>query len=369
VHVPFCRRLCGYCDFYSVKLDAAAAGPLVDILQRELATHADRHALAFETIFVGGGTPTVLPPELLRALLSHLAQHAAPAREIEFTVEANPATVTSEVARILSAAGVNRVSIGAQSFHATELAVLDRQHHPPQVAETVTACRQSGMKQISLDLIFAIPGQTLDSWRASLDAALSLAPDHLSCYSLTFEPGTRLREQPLAGAVVEVDPDLDADMYELAIDTLTSAGYEHYEVSNFARPSCRCRHNLACWHNEPYLGIGPAAAGLVDGVRYRNVADVEAYVAAIRESRSPWEAQERLTPAERARETAMLELRLTEGIDRTHFAQRYGSDPVSFFREPVQRHATRGLLEVTETHLRLTRPGLLLADVVIADFL
>ena len=166
-----------------------------------------------------------------------------------------------------------------------------------------------------------------------------------------------------------VDEDLDANIYERAIDVLTAAGYVHYEVSNFARPGCQCRHNLVYWHNQPYLGIGPAAAGLVDGVRYKNVADVANYTEAVTAGRTPRAEQERRSDGQRARETAMLELRLTEGMDRRRFAQRYGLDPVEFFAEPVQRYRARRLLEVTATHLRLTRAGLMLADTVIADFL
>lgn len=369
VHVPFCRRLCGYCDFYSIVPELEGVAPLVDALLRELERCCERPDLAVETVFVGGGTPTSLPPGELRRLLDRLGKLAPPATTLEFTVEANPETVTPEIAQVLVAAGVNRVSIGAQSFDPAELAVLERGHRPKQVAETVAACRAAGLTQVSLDLIFAIPGQTLESWLASLSAATALRPEHLSCYSLTFEPGTRLFERLGAGTVTPVDEELDATMYERAIDVLAASGYVHYEISNFARPGCQCRHNLAYWHNQPYLGIGPAAAGLVDGVRYRNVADVAAYTRAVAAGRSPRVEQEQRSTEQRARETAMLELRLTEGIDRRRFEQRYGRDPVELFAEPIQRHGTRGLLEATTTHLRLTRPGLLLADTVIADFL
>lgn len=369
VHVPFCRRLCGYCNFYSVELDEAAMGPLVDALLRELDDYCIRHALAVETVFVGGGTPTTLPPGELRRLLARLRRLAGASIGLEFTVEANPATVTPQIADMLVSEGVNRVSIGAQSFDPAELSVLERNHEPGQVAETVAACRQAGIGQVNLDLIFAIPGQTLESWLSTLAAAIELRPDHLSCYALTYEPGTRLFDQLQAGEVSRVDPDLDATMYERTIDTLTEAGYRHYEISNFARPGCECRHNLFYWHNEPYLGIGPSAAGLVNGVRYKNVADVGRYTQAVRAGRSARIEAERRSTEQRARETAMLELRLIKGIDRRRFARRYGHDPAAFFAEAVQRHGKSGLLEATDTRLRLTRAGLLVADTVIADFL
>lgn len=369
VHVPLCRSLCGYCDFYSQIFDPAVVTPLVDALVRELAEYAEQRSLRLDTIYVGGGTPTVLPAPALSRLLLSVREYAVDAQLLEFTVEANPATLTDDIAAVLVAAGVNRVSLGAQSFEPDELRTLDRMHLPAHVGETVKKCRQSGIWQINLDLIFGIPGQTPASWLGSLWAALTLEPDHLSCYGLTYEPGTPLYEHLNIGAVQRVDPDLEAEMYETALDILPGAGLPQYEISNFARPGAQCRHNLRYWHNEPYLGIGPAAAGFIDEVRYKNVADTAAYVQAIQEGRSPWSEQETLPPGRRARETAMLELRLTEGIQRKHFAERYGEDPAALFADAIKPHMADGLLAVDERSIRLTRAGLLVADTVIADFL
>lgn len=368
VHVPFCRRLCGYCDFYSQVLDPDTVGPLVDAVRSELTGATRGGGLTVDTIFVGGGTPTVLPADQLARLLAALRACAA-GPDVEFTVEANPATVTAEMADVLASAGVNRVSVGAQSFNPAELDVLDRTHRPEQVGETLATCRRAGIRRLSLDLIFGIPGQTLACWRESLQAALGLEPEHMSCYGLTYEPGTPLRERLDAGSVQRVDPDLEADMYETTIDVLAAAGLAQYEISNFARPGAECRHNLRYWHNEPYLGLGPAAAGFLNEVRYKNVADTAAYVAAIRAGRSPRAEEERLPPERRVRETAMLELRLTSGIDRRRFAARYKEDPVALFAAAIEPHRADGLLVVNETSIRLTRRGLLLADTVIADFL
>lgn len=368
-HVPFCRSLCGYCDFYSQVLDDAWATPYVEAVLRELAGYAARRALDLDTIYVGGGTPTVLPAGELERLLSGLRRYAPDGAALEFTVEANPATITDEIAAVLAAAGVNRVSIGAQSFDPAELRTLERTHAPGHVSEAVDQCRRLGVRRISLDLIFGIPGQTLESWLRSLSAAVAIAPEHLSCYSLTYEPGTPLCTRLNAGQVQRVDEDLEADMYEAALDVLPTAGLAHYEISNFARRGAECRHNLRTWHNEPYLGVGPAAAGYVDAVRYTNVADTAAYVAAIAEGRSPWHQQERLSAEGRARETAMLALRLTSGIDRRSFAERHGQDPAVLFGAAIERHARDGLLAVDDASIRLTRAGLLVADTVIADFL
>lgn len=369
VHVPLCRTRCGYCDFYSEVYQPDAVAPLVAALLTELDRHAAMRPLAFETIYVGGGTPTILPPTALADLLNAVAAHRDPHTALEFTVEANPATVTQSIADVLAAAGVTRVSIGAQSFDPDELRRLDRTHDPEDVARTVATCRAAGIGQISLDLIFGIPGQTLASLAANLDRARTLTRDHISCYGLTYEPGTPLREQYDRGLVRAVDEDLEAEMYELVLDTLPAAGLPQYEISNFARPGAACRHNLLCWQNAPYIGIGPAAAGYLDDVRYRNMADTAAYVAAIHAGQSPWQEHERLNPAQRAGEAAMLALRTTAGIDRAGFARLYGADPLEHFAETVRRHVDDGLLAVTPTSIHLTRSGLLLANRVMADFL
>jgi len=369
VHVPFCRRLCGYCDFYSQVLDPAAAGPLVDALLTELDRASADRDLRFDTVFVGGGTPTVLPVPELKRLLAALQACLDPSAPVEFTVEANPATVTPPVADVLRSCSVSRVSVGAQSFIPAELQVLQRTHEPVEVAQTLRTLRTAGIPHLSLDLIFGTPGQTLASWQASLRAALDLEPEHLSCYGLTYEPGTPLYEDLAAGRIARLDPDLEADLYEITMDTLAAAGLPQYEISNYARPGAECRHNLRYWHNEPYLGIGPAAVGFIDEVRYKNVSDTTAYVDAVARGASPWSEHETLPPDRRARETAMLELRLVRGIDRARFAARYGVEPATLFADAIARHVAGGLLEVDEQGIRLTRAGRLLGDRVMADFL
>lgn len=369
VHVPFCRRLCGYCDFYSQVLDPAAAGPLVDALRTELERATADQEFRFDTLFVGGGTPTVLPVPDLQRLLTALQTRLDSAAPVEFTVEANPATVTPDTAAVLQACGVNRVSVGAQSFIPAELHILQRTHQPAEVAQTVRTLRSVGIPHLSLDLIFGIPGQTLVSWQASLRAALDLEPEHLSCYGLTYEPDTPLYDDLVAGRITRLDSDLEADLYEATMDTLAAAGLPQYEISNYARPGAECRHNLRYWHNEPYLGLGPAAAGFINEIRYKNVADTAAYVDAIKHGASPWSEHETLPPDRRARETAMLELRLVRGIDRARFATRYGVEPTTLFADAIARHVAGGLLEVDGVGIRLTRAGRLLGDRVMADFL
>lgn len=404
-HVPFCQTICGYCDFFSVLTDRKAFGPLVDALLTELETCRPFATAPLETIFVGGGTPTTLPPAELRRLLTALRAFPSignsgagvpartpdnsgagvPARTpedsgagvparflpapLEFTVEANPATVSPETADVLVSSGVNRVSIGAQSFDPSELRVLDRIHAPPQVAQTVDICRRAGLTNLNLDLIFAIPGQTLESWVANLRRALDLGPDHLSCYALTYERGTPLFDRLAEGKITRTDTDLEAEMYEATIEELASAGLAQYEISNFAKPGRECRHNLVYWRNLPYFGIGPSASGFVDEIRYKNIPDVAEYARTIAAQRLPRVQSERLTLDARARETAMLALRLNEGLRIAEFRARFGSDPWALFADAIAKHTAAGTLEATAESLRLTRHGRLLADTVCADFL
>ncbi len=371
VHVPFCRTKCGYCDFYSRVPAAGQPGRYVDAVLTELAdgpAGPDRR-VRLRTIFVGGGTPTTLPATELSRLFGVLGELARRDGVFEFTVETNPASLDDARAWALREAGVNRVSIGVQSFAAEELRILDRNHQAEDVAPTVASARRWGFSYINLDLIFGIPGQTQWSWGESLRMAIELGPDHIACYGLTYEPGTPLYRKWAEGALHPCGEETEARMYECAIDTLTSAGFEHYEISNFARPGARCEHNLAYWRNESYVGVGPAAASYLEGVRTRNIADVEQYIRRIALGQSPVVESERLDAKARAAETAMLQLRLTEGIDRRSFERQTGFDAMALFADVIRSHVAGRRLSVTPTHIRLTRSGLLIADSVMADFI
>ncbi len=368
VHVPFCRRICGYCDFYRQVLNPDLTRAYTDAVIQELDGYLQFHSCEFDTVYLGGGTPTVLPPADLERLLQRISAAPLARDSLEFTVEANPATVTDVVADILAGASVNRISLGAQSFDAAELRVLDRQHEPEHVEQTITTLRAVGITNISLDLIFGIPGQSLVSLRRSLDATLALRPQHVSCYGLMYEPGTPLHAARESGAATEVDEELEAEMYELVRSTLATAGLPQYEISNYARQGYEARHNLHYWRNEPYVGVGPAAAGYLDGVRYKNVADTRTYIEAVRAGRPPRDEEETLEHAERMRETAMLALRLTAGVNRREFEERFAVDPAEHFHMEIERHVSAGLLEVTPAAIRLTPAGFLLADRVMRDF-
>lgn len=367
VHVPYCRSKCRYCDFYSLPVAGEDCSRFLTAATTELAKRAGNLQTPLASVFLGGGTPTVLGPELLAATLSMLMPLAG--SDTEFTVEANPESLTPEVAAVLTSGGVNRVSLGAQSFQAGELKLLGRPHGPRQITGAVEHLRKRGIENISLDLIYGIPAQTLESWRDSLRQALDLHPEHLSCYALSFDAGTPLAADLEAGRICEMDEEVQRDCYLDAIATLRQAGLEHYEISNFARPFRRCRHNMTYWRNEPYVGIGPGAASFLGSVRWMNRPDVVAYVHALEAGQEPPAEAESLTGRHAMAETLMLGLRLIEGVQRQAFRERFGQDPVEAFPHSFRRYRDLGMLEITEASVHLTEGALFLSNSVLADIL
>jgi oxygen-independent coproporphyrinogen-3 oxidase len=336
-------------------------------LQKELGHRVDTCGHRIRTVFIGGGTPTILATTQLGQLLTTLAEVLGDHEPIEFTVEANPETITAEKAHCLAEAGVNRVSMGAQSFDAAELEVLERRHGAADVPQAVTALRRAGVGNINLDLIFGIPGQTLESWRSSLDHAIELELDHLSCYGLTYEPGTELTAQRDRGLITPCDECVEAGMFSLAIDHLAAAGFEQYEISNYAKPGRRCRHNLMYWRNEPYVGIGPSAAGCTGGRRYKNVTDVDEYIRLMR-SRGHAESESETVDREKlVNEMVLMQLRLSEGLNISAFRLRTGLDPLQVFEPALTRLVDSGLLFVTQEYVALTRSGMLVANRVMTE--
>lgn len=370
VHVPFCRQKCAYCDFYSV---AAADNAMIAAYLEALSTEAARVDLLGEpaTVYIGGGTPTALPTEALAQLLDTLGQHFDVLAAREFTVEINPGTLSELDAETLLAGGVNRASLGVQSLNAETLKLLGRIHGPQASRDAVALLRRSGFENLSLDVIFAVPGQSLDDCRRDLEEVLSLEPEHLSAYGLSIPEGTPLAARVAAGELRAPTDAQYADRVALVHKTLTEAGFEHYEISNFARPGRRCEHNMATWRNEHYVGLGPAAASYVDGRRWRNVADLGEYLARLGSGDDATAMCEELPPEGRARETAMLALRTSDGLDVAAFRRRTGFDPLRLFAEAIAVHEAAGLLEIASgppVILRLTPKALPVADAVLADF-
>jgi oxygen-independent coproporphyrinogen-3 oxidase len=366
VHIPFCAHKCGYCDFASLAGADHLSERYLDALEREMRmTLVEPRAV--ETIFIGGGTPTRLDAPALGRLAA-MVRHWLPLEPGgEWTIEANPGTLDAEKADVMAEAGVNRVSLGAQSFQPRLLAALERNHAPEEVGRAVEIVR-SRFPRWSLDLIFGVPGSTLDDWRADLEATLDLAPSHLSCYGLVYEKGTNLWKQRERGDVAPVEEETERLMYEHVIDRLEASGLSLYEISNYARPGHESRHNLVYWANDAYYGLGLGAAQYLDGVRTVNTREMSAYLKRIEAGESATGPNERLEPEERAHETAMLMLRRTAvGLDRDDFRTRTGFDLDALIGPVITRFVGEGLLEDDGRRIRLTREGRFLADRVLCE--
>lgn len=370
VHVPFCRHRCGYCDFTLVAGRDDLISAYLQALEIELSA-LDRPR-PVQTLFLGGGTPTHLPPGALAQLL-RLVRHWLPlmhdsSTAPEFSVEANPAGLDDERIALLSQAGVNRISLGVQSFDPRHLATLERDHTAHDVADVV-ARLQPHFANLSLDLIFAVPGQSLSEWEATLAYAIDLAPQHISTYGLTWERGTSFWSRRLHGALAPLDEETELAMYNAAIDCLAAAGYEHYELSNFARPGFRCRHNQVYWSGDAYYGFGPGAASYIDGVRRMNHRSTTTWLQRVLSGRSGLHEEERLNDEARAREAIMLGLRQRDGIDLARFEARYHCSPATLEPATYARHLAEGLCELSDGHWRLTRAGCCVADRVMSEYL
>lgn len=365
VHVPFCFHKCHYCDFYSIVDDRDRQGAFVRRLSDELAWWCDREELRPATIFVGGGTPTLLSAEGWHRLLGALGDHGVLQNVAEFTVEANPETLTPALLKVLTGGGVNRMSIGAQSFDPVLLKALERWHDPASVARAVALARDAELTNINLDLIIAIPGQSEGQLHHDLDAAVALRPRHLSCYSLTFEPGTPLEQRRRLGRIDPADEETQRRFYEQVMARLAAEGFEHYEISNWSRPGRRCEHNLLYWRNGPWLGLGPSAASHRAGRRWKNAPHLGRYLASV--GPAPVSEEETLTPDGRIGEQFMLGLRLTEGVEWS-WVQRH-APPADRRRGEIDRLLALGMLQRSATHLRLSDEGRLLADSVLAALL
>jgi oxygen-independent coproporphyrinogen-3 oxidase len=371
VHIPFCFHKCHYCDFYSItRQTPGRMAQFVDRVLREADFWVEgRQTVRPRTVFFGGGTPTLLPVAEMRRLIEGLRIRFDFDDLREWTIEANPATVTSEYAQTLVEMGINRISMGAQSFNPAELATLERHHDPDDVPRSLEIVRSAGIERVNVDLIYGIPGQDMNSWLASLERAIGLGTEHLSCYGLTYEPNTPMAVRKRLGLVTAIEPELEIEMMRQTRARLAAAGMPAYEISNYARPGCECRHNLLYWHGGDYIGLGPAAASHVRGTRWRNRPHLGEWENAISSNRLPAIECETLTTHQRAGELAMLMLRLSTGIECAEFADRIGLDARDIFSGVINRLLPLRLLEVTETSIRLSERALPVADSVAAEFL
>ncbi|MFL6064297.1 MAG: radical SAM family heme chaperone HemW [Friedmanniella sp.] len=371
LHVPFCRTRCGYCDFNTYTASELGSEPGASRDSYASATVAELELAArvlgpaappVSTVFVGGGTPTLLPPEDLGAMLSAVDERFGLSPDAEVTTESNPESIDRTGLDRLREVGFTRISFGMQSAVPHVLATLDRVHSPGRPEQAVADARSAGFDSISLDLIYGTPGESAADWATSLDAAIGAAPDHISAYALIVEDGTRLAAQVRRGALPMTDDDDLADKYLMAEERLTAAGYRGYEVSNWARgPEHRCRHNLAYWRGHDWWGAGPGAHSHVAGVRWWNVKHPAAYASRLAAGTSPAQARELLTAEDRRVERVLLELRLADGLELAVLTATE--------RRRVPDLVARGLAAVAADRLVLTLSGRLLADGVVRDLL
>jgi oxygen-independent coproporphyrinogen-3 oxidase len=371
VHIPFCPYKCSYCDFDSGVYPKPMVVAYLDALKQEIARASapcEAEALVVDTVYFGGGTPSLLDPEHLDDLLRTIRRRFAVCTEAEITIEANPGTITAEKARAWRQLGVNRVSLGAQTFSARELEMLGRQHTVEQVGESVALLREVGVENVNLDLILGIPGQDLASWEQTMDRLFALRPTHVSVYMLEVHEGTPLAAQLARGLLVEPDEVLTVRMYEQFLERAVAEGYEHYEISNFCCPGFASRHNLKYWSDEPYLGFGCSAHSYDFRERRWNVATPRAYVQAMRERGEAVAGRIPMTEQRRIEEALMLGLRRCAGVDLVAFRERYGVDVLQRYGAQLAPLGEAGLIEIGGGFLRLTRKGLVLANEVFAVF-
>ena len=373
VHLPFCRQKCFYCDFPSYAGQEGRMAVYVEALLGELAREGAPLRAAWgppRTVYLGGGTPTALPPALMERLLAGLREFLAAAPDaLEFTCECNPGTVDAAYLSLLRAGGVNRLSLGVQTFDDALLRRIGRIHTAAQARAAVRQARAAGFRNLSLDLMYGLPGQTLAGLEMSVRQALALAPQHISIYGLQVEEGTAFARAQAAGRLALPSDEESEAMYDYMTTALPAAGYARYEISNFARPGFESRHNLGYWQDVPYLGVGAAAHSYLDGQRYENPRGIEEYLAALRESGRARREEEPLTRATSMEEFAFLALRTARGIDRARFAARFGCELASVYADAIARMRARGFLEEDAQGVRLTPLGMKYGNWVFEAFL
>ncbi|MEP6988869.1 MAG: radical SAM family heme chaperone HemW [Chloroflexota bacterium] len=377
LHIPFCRIKCTYCAFNTyVNLDNLIE-PFVQAMIQEIkivGSSKDRQQL--HTVYIGGGTPSLLTAEQLQRILAAIQSEFDLLPGSEISMESNPSDLTSDYMASVRAIGVNRLSIGMQSANESELKLFERRHDLNAVIRAVEAARKGGFDNLNLDLIYGIPQQTLADWENSLKVLLQLQPEHVSLYALGLEDGTPLKTWVETGKYPAPDDDLAADMYDLATDMLGGAGLAQYEISNWSKPGLECRHNLQYWRNLPYPGVGPGAHGYADGVRYSTILSPQKYIKVMKETQNNFvyprtPATDQAVVVDRdseIAETLIMGLRLTqEGIDRETFRQRFGEDLLDVHPETIARYEKHGLLYVDDKVVRITTKGRLLSNMVFRD--
>lgn len=388
IHIPFCAQKCAYCDFVSFRSDPAFRSAYMNTLCKEIAlygisaendaqlendtqsgneTYAKKRIL--HTIFIGGGTPSLLTKDEIEQLGSALNRVFELAEIEEFTIEANPGTLDEDKLKAWKRLGVNRISMGVQSMDDILLKKLGRIHTASEARQSYTLLRQLGFDNINLDIMFGLPGQTIENLLQTLDKIIELGPEHISAYSLKIEEGTPFDALYSKGLIEVPSEDTERQMYHALIHKLASAGYNQYEISNFSKPGKTCAHNLVYWKGAPYYAFGLAAHGYVDGVRTGNYADWPSYKAQVEVGKKPIESRESISEAEAAFEYIMLGLRLNEGVDLKAYEEQFGMSILESYKMVIEKQTQQNTLIIEKGYMKLTGYGMDIANVVIAEFM
>lgn len=375
LHIPFCEKKCIYCDFYSLEtthhIEQFVETLLMEIdirVAKMLSLGATKEQFHFDTMFFGGGTPSLLTTEQMKRIITHIQKYFTFEKDAEWTMECNPGTITEDSLRGYRELGINRLSYGVQSFFEPDLQFLSRIHSKHEALDAITLSRSAGFQNVNLDLMFALPNQTFDHWKANLDIAVSLNTDHISAYSLIFEPGTPLHTMLGQGKVKKQDEERDAEMYDYAIHFLAAHGYEQYEVSNFAKDSKYCIHNCIYWQGDEYLSFGPSAHGYVQGTRYWNVRSLKRYTDSVRNGILPITNSEILTTKEQMFERAFLELR-ARGMRKHDFLRDFGISLDVVLAPLVKEFSRDGLLLDTEERIKCSPKGYAVCDAITVEMI
>ncbi len=365
VHIPFCTQICYYCDFSKVFIKNQPVDAYLQALIREFESYKIEQ---LRTLYIGGGTPTAISAEQLDYLLSHLTKNLDLSQLEEFTIEANPGDLTPDKIAVLEKSAVNRISLGVQTFNDKQLKRIGRSHNEAQIYESIDSLKGAGFDNISIDLIYALPGQTMADVKENVAKAIALDIPHLSLYSLILEHHTVFMNKMRRGKLNLPTEDLEADMFDYIIAKLESHGFEHYEISNFTKPGRESRHNLMYWDNAEYYGVGAGASGYIDGVRYRNRGPIQHYLKGVAQG-NPRLEEEVLTKQEMMEEEFFLGLRKKEGVSISRFEEKFAENFSNRYGDIVEKLTSDGLVQVTDGRLRMTKKGLFLGDTVAEKFI
>ena len=367
IHIPFCARKCRYCDFNSIVSESKTIDRYLYAIEKELCALKDRYV--FNTVYIGGGTPSILTELQLEKLLQSVIRYIPSSEIQEYTVEANPGTLAMNKIGLLKEYMVNRISLGVQSFQDRQLNFLGRIHSSNDARNAFALLREAGFENINIDLIFGCPEQSIEDWEKDLKTVVELSPEHISTYALTYEAGTLLTRDLEEAVIHKLDECVELEMYKTAIRYLTRNGYNHYEISNFAKYGYACAHNHVYWKNMGYVGVGAGAFSFIDGVRTSNEKDICTYIDGINENKNVKSFRENLQINQFASETVVMALRLRQGISNTDFYERFGYTIEDQFGDQMNRLAKYGLVSYENERLKLTEKGLFVADTVMTEFI